>query len=264
MKYLFSDGGLKLLESLCFTRTLFAFDFDGTLSPIVARPNDARLTARTRGLLSEINSKAPVAIISGRSLRDLKGRAGFRPAFLIGNHGQEGLTSSPFALEAAQATCRSWKSKVESFVSRAGDRAGIELEDKGFSLAIHYRRSRSKRRARVSILEFLTCMTPSPRLILGKSVVNLVPAGAPHKGMALLEAMVKTGTRSAFYMGDDDTDEDVFALPDARVFSVRVGKKRLSNAKFYVRRQGEVNRVLSRLVSFLEETKKAQREAMRR
>jgi len=251
MKYLFSEGGLKFLESMCFTRTLLAFDFDGTLAPIVERPADARPAQRTVELLQAISSKAPVAVISGRSLKDLKERIGFRPAFLVGNHGQEGLNKSPLALEAAQAACRAWRSRIERFLARSGEGAGVELEDKSFSLAIHYRRSRKKRQTRISILEFLTRMTPSPRLILGKSVVNLIPAGAPHKGMALLEAMVKAKAGSALYVGDDDTDEDVFALPDARVLSVRVGEKQTSHARYYVRRQGEVNQILSRLAGFL-------------
>ncbi|MBI2605175.1 MAG: trehalose-phosphatase [Deltaproteobacteria bacterium] len=262
MKYLFSDGGLRILESLCFTRTLFAFDFDGTLAPIVARPSDARVSRRTSEILRVLNAKAPIAIISGRSLQDLKSRMNIRPAFLIGNHGQEGLGSNSIALEAARVTCRSWQSQVESFVSRSRDPVGVEVEDKEFSLAVHYRRARRKRETRLAILDFLSRMTPSPRLIFGKSVVNLIPAGAPHKGMALLEAMGNAQARSAFYIGDDDTDEDVFALPDDRVISVRVGKKRSSHAKFYLRRQGEVNLLLSRLVEFFGEAGKVSGKAL--
>ena len=92
----------------------------------------------------------------------------------------------------------------------------------------------------------------SPRIILGKFVFNVIPAGAPHKGMALLELMIETGATRALYVGDDDTDEDIFSLPDKRIVSVRVGKKKLSHAKYYLNRQSEMTILLRRLLQMHE------------
>lgn len=85
-------------------------------------------------------------------------------------------------------------------------------------------------------------------MILGKSVINLVPPGAPHKGVALLEAMMTLNLKCALYIGDDDTDEDVFSLPDTNIISIRVGEKRASHAQFFIKRQTEVNNILKKLI----------------
>jgi len=249
MKSLFSKEGLKILESFCFAPTLFAFDYDGTLSKIVRNPSEARLSKQTAELLRRLEKLAPVGVISGRAVKDLTPLLSYRPKYLIGNHGLEGLRASKGSLENAKKVCVRWK---EEFSVKIRRHSGVSLEDKDFSLALHYRRSRSKAEVRASLLESCGELTPSPRIILGKCVINLVPPGAPHKGMALLELMLECGARNAFYLGDDDTDEDVFALPDARLLSVRVGQKRNSSAHYYLERQGDLNRQLRRIIGFLE------------
>jgi trehalose 6-phosphate phosphatase len=248
MKPLFSKDGLKILESLCFTPTLFAFDYDGTLAKIVPNPSDARISERTATLLKALDELAPVGVISGRATKDLKPLLSFRPRYLIGNHGLEGLRASKNSLASAQNVCRQWKRILMEQLKRE---SGLMVEDKEYSLAVHYRYSRAKSFAKLRILEVCGELDPPPRIIMGKCVVNLIPTGAPHKGMALLELMLETNTRSAFYIGDDDTDEDVFALPDARILSVRVGKKSESAAHFFIERQTQINKVLTRIIGFL-------------
>lgn len=255
MRYLFTQDGHKLLESLCFTRTLFAFDFDGTLSKIVNVPSDACLTRETSRLLGKLAHRAPVAIISGRSITDLKSRLDLRPKFMIGNHGLEGLAKFAGSEALTVRTCKAWKEQLEKSLFKKQSRHLPELEDKHLSLALHYRKSRNKRDSRLAIFKALTTMTPPPRVIPGKCVINLVPPGGPHKGIALLEAMLQENVKSAFYIGDDDTDEDVFSLPDARVLTVRVGNKKSSNAGFYIRRQSDMNRLLRLLLQYLPEPK---------
>ncbi len=126
--------------------------------------------------------------------------------------------------------------------------SGIFVEDKTFSLALHYRKSRNKKRARLELFSLIEKLHPSPRVILGKCVMNLLPAGGPHKGVALLEAMIKLNLRCAFYIGDDDTDEDVFSLPDNRIVSARVGLRGSSQAQFFLKRQSEMNKLLKSLI----------------
>ncbi len=248
MKYLLSPEGLKILESFCFTPTLFAFDYDGTLTKIVRDPSKARMPDQTSVFLKVLNGIAPVAIISGRSKKDLETLLSFQPKYVIGNHGLEGLRANEGSLHNAREICLKWKGALTGKLK--GD-SGINIEDKEFSLAIHYRRSRSKSFAKLLVLETCGELTPPPRIIMGKCVVNLIPTGAPHKGMALLELMLECNVRTAFYVGDDDTDEDVFALPDARLLSVRVGQKKDSAAQFYIERQAQINEVLTRIIRFL-------------
>lgn len=256
MKYLFSEQGRKLLESLTFTKTLYAFDFDGTLAPIVKSPDDAKLGSTLRSLLKELSEFAAVAIISGRSIQDLKLRLGFEPPYLIGNHGLEGLSATKESAEAAQSLCQSWRTQLGQNWGELKADPGIFVEDKTYSLALHYRKSRNKRAARMTLFEKIEGLKPSPRIILGKSVMNLIPVGAPHKGVALLELMMKLELRAALYVGDDDTDEDVFSLPDEGIVTVRVAHKRTSNAKFFVKRQTEVRRILREILSRLKTLQK--------
>lgn len=256
MIYLFSTNGLRFLESVCFTRTLYAFDFDGTLSPIVKNPGSAKISESSLALLHQISEHAPVAVISGRGLADLEEKLDPAPGLLVGNHGLEGIHSSD-SLEAFRDSCEKWKKHLaRALKEHDGILEGVEIEDKIYSIAVHYRKSRAKKNAKARILEAIGSLTPSARIVLGKCVVNIVPSGAPHKGVALLELMLKTDAKSALYIGDDDTDEDVFNLSDPRVFTIRVGRKANSKAKFYVERQAEVNWLLKKLVHFLDEDKK--------
>ncbi len=253
MIYLFSTNGHKFLESVCFTQALFAFDFDGTLSKIVKNPDKAKINPSTLKLLQRLGKIAPVAIISGRGLSDLKVKFDPSPGFLVGNHGLEGIHAGDNKLEAFRDSCEKWKSYLTKVLIRKdGSLNGIEIEDKIYSIAVHYRKSKTKRLAKSLILESLTELTPSARIIMGKCVVNIIPTGAPHKGIALLELMLKSDTKSALYIGDDDTDEDVFTLSDPRLFTIRVGKKKTSQAKFYIERQNEVNTLLEKILEYLE------------
>lgn len=243
---LFAPGSLIVLESLSFTDTLYAFDFDGTLAKIVNNPSEAHLTSTTEGLMHRLCELVPVAIVSGRSVADLRSRISFRPKYLIGNHGLEGLSSAADSMAQARSVCESWKNTLEltKFVN------GVEIEDKEFSLAIHFRRCLNKSLARRQITDAVKAMSPLPRLIGGKSAVNLLPPGAHHKGSAILDLVQKAPYKHIFYIGDDDTDEDIFALPytGGQLLSVRVGKKQSSKAGYYIERQPEINKVLRLII----------------
>ncbi len=246
MNPLFSKSSLMILESLSFTKTLYAFDFDGTLSKIVRDPESACMIDSTAKLIRELSGLAPVAIVSGRSLDDLKRRLPCQLSYLVGNHGLEGLGKNGTSLVKAQETCRTWRPSLLNV--DLGN--GVEVEDKQYSLAIHYRKSRNKKVAKEKIRNIVDKLDPVPRIIAGKSVINLLPATAPHKGMAVLEILEKSGASHVFYIGDDDTDEDVFSLPDERIMTVRVGEKRSSLAKFYVKRQSEINQLLKLIIRY--------------
>ena len=130
------------------------------------------------------------------------------------------------------------------------DTDGLEIEDKSFSIALHYRKCVAKTEAKLAILKASAKIDPKTRIIMGKCVVNLLPPGAPHKGVALVELMLRTGIGSAFYIGDDDTDEDVFSLPNTRILSVRVGKKASSQAQYFIDGQSDIDRVLKTILGF--------------
>ena len=248
MKYLNTRRMLQVLEPLCTGKTLFVFDFDGTLAPIVERRAHAVMPRTTCALFERLASRATTAVVSGRSVPDLRTRLKVHPDYLVGNHGLEGLPGNTAALRRAQRLCAAWRQQLENAWSET-PHAGIDLEDKYYSLAIHYRLAPDARRARATVVRALAQLQPAPQLIPGKKVVNVLPPGASHKGAALLQLLRRTRAKQALFIGDDDTDEAVFALADPRIVTVRVGRKRSSRAHYYLRGQTEIDALLRYLVA---------------
>ena len=89
MDHLFTPQGEAALAAVMRRDPLLAFDFDGTLAPIVDRPGDASVPDNVSRCLAKLARAHPVAIITGRSIADVRARLGFEPHFVIGNHGAE-------------------------------------------------------------------------------------------------------------------------------------------------------------------------------
>lgn len=242
------------MDLLARAHTLYAFDFDGTLARIVRNHQDAQLAGPIREGLVELGKRACTAIISGRSVADLQVRVAGAVPHLIGNHGLEGLHAVPQVLRQAREMCEAWKQQIGSGCGAELARIGATVEDKTYSLALHYRTSIRKREAREVAFKVLAQLSPAPRILLGKDIVNMIPGGAPHKGVALLELMYQLNRTAALYVGDDETDEDVFSLPDARIVTVRIGKKKTSTARFYLERQSEITELLRHLINAHDKT----------
>lgn len=249
MNALFSESSMRILESLSFTDTLYAFDFDGTLAPIVENPEDAKMKESTERLFAKLSAKVPTAIISGRSLKDLRSRVPVPVRYLIANHGLEGLPRAT-AIDELRTQCGKWREQIEIRLRSLTKDPGVTLEDKEYSLSIHYRKSRRKKAAKDAIVKSFEGLSPDARPIAGKLVFSVVPVGGPHKGMALSRLLQHSGLRFAFYIGDDDTDEDVFGMRDSKIFSVRVGNSRKTEAKYYISKQTDIDKVLKALLSF--------------
>lgn len=240
MQYILSRSSCQILRRLSEGKTLCAFDFDGTLAPIVDRPEDAGMTDRTRQLLTRLAALYPCVILSGRGRADLLVKlGGVGVTRAIGNHGAETEHDSSHA----RSQVRKWKAVVELGLAPL---PGLWVEDKGLSLAVHYRHSPQKSEARRRIHE-VTHGLPQVRIVGGKQVVNLVIDNAPNKGQALVAERDRLHCTSVLYVGDDDNDEDAFAA-GGDIIAVRVGLKRKSHALYYLRNQSEVDRLLELMV----------------
>src|SRR6185437_4785661 len=112
---------------------------DGTLAPIKARPADAQCAPDTENLLSELQEVAPIMIISGRSVEDLLKKIKIDRRHLIGNHGLEGISFKRNVTRRAEDICRKWKTQLSSSWDALRGDAGVFIEDKTYSLALHYR-----------------------------------------------------------------------------------------------------------------------------
>ncbi len=243
MQHILSPSSREILQQLAWANVLVAFDYDGTLAPIVSDPAKAAMRRSTRDLLARVADRYPCAVISGRAQHDTEQWLdGIAVRAVVGNHGIE-PTRSP---EAFARIVRAWLPKLEAAL---GASPGVILEDKRLSLAIHYRASREKKKALATIQHAVTSLGAG-RVIEGKLVVNLLPPGAPHKGMALERVRAQLGCDTALYVGDDRIDEDVFALDQPGLLtSVRVGKSSRSRASFYLATQREIDELLRVLLT---------------
>jgi trehalose 6-phosphate phosphatase len=243
MRDILARANREVLERFATSKTLLALDFDGTLAPIVADPDRAAMRFSTRRLLRLVARAYPTVVLSGRSRADVRRRVlGLGLAGVIGNHGIERW---PTRARASGQASR-WVPLLEE---RLAGLHGIVIEDKRFSLAVHYRLSRQKEKARARIIG-AAALLGNARLVGGRLVVNVMPEGAPHKGLALERARTRLGCDTAIYLGDDDTDEDVFSLDQpGRLLGIRVGRRKGSAAAYCIRKQAEIDRLLRVLLA---------------
>jgi trehalose 6-phosphate phosphatase len=241
MRNILSPENHEVLVQFAFSNALVAFDYDGTLAPIVSDPDRANMRPRTRRLLEGLARVYPCVVISGRARSDTRSRLnGVAVRGVIGNHGAE----ARLALNGFTGEVGRWRNLLEAEL--AGEQ-GVTIEDKTYSIAIHYRRSRQKRRAREAALRAAASLGKL-RVLGGKQVVNLLPLGAPDKGDALERERERLGCDTAIYVGDDDTDEDVFRLDQpGRLLTIRVGAKQSSQAAYCIRDQRQIDTLIEAL-----------------
>jgi trehalose 6-phosphate phosphatase len=254
MKDILARAQHEVLEQIAWSNVLLGFDLDGTLAPIVPDPERATMRLGTRRRLNDLAALYPCVVISGRAVADAARRlAGVGVRTVIGNHGLQPWR----ATEDMRHEVEHWRSLFEEGLR---DHPGIKIEDKSYSLALHHRRTRNKRSARAAIQAVLAHIGEA-RVIGGKQVVNVLPLGAPHKGVALERERDRLGCDTAFFIGDDETDEDVFALDrPGRLYTVRVGRSRDSEASYFLKSQRDVDLLLERLISL----RRAQAGSLRR
>jgi trehalose 6-phosphate phosphatase len=243
VRYILSRAHRPLLERLARSDTVLAFDYDGTLAPIVANPDRAFMQDRTCVLLKRAATVFPCVILSGRARNDLLHRLDGIPfAAVIGNHG---LEPSPEEARFERLTNR-WTPVLERELNGL---RGVRIENKGLSMSVHFRHAPSERVARETI-EKVANELPAAVIVPGIKVVNIVPEGAPDKADALFRLKHELGCKRSLFFGDDVTDETVFEHSDTHIdIGVRVGLSKMSKATFYVRSRGEVDRVVRLLLA---------------
>jgi trehalose 6-phosphate phosphatase len=230
-------------------------DFDGTLSPIVDRPEEAVLPHDTRRAIEALaaDQRVGVAVVSGRALSDIKNKVGIEGITYVGNHGIE--IEGPwlkFVHPAAEAL-RPIMRHLHSTLSKA--LAGFEgalVEDKGLTLTVHYRLVAEERVSELKrICEESVGGLRSEgkiRTTEGKKVHEIRP-GRPWDKEDAIALLLSGWTSSAgqasnftLFLGDDSTDESSFKLVDkhggASIFVGETGSS--TAARYFLRSPGEV------------------------
>jgi trehalose 6-phosphate phosphatase len=244
MPNILTERHLPTLAHFASSNVLVAFDYDGTLAPIVVDPLRARMRAATVRLLKVVAERYPCAVISGRMRADLIPRVTSIPLrHVAGNHGIEPWGDN----ERLASYARRW---IPPLRRQLDGEEGVVIEDKTYSVTVHYRRAARKRRA-LGLIHRAVRSLPRARVIDGREAVNIVPHGAPHKGVALERVRDLLVCETAIYIGDDGTDEDAFAAGrPGRLLPIRVGRKRGSRARYWLESQMDIDAFLRALLKF--------------
>lgn len=254
MTYLLSEEGRRAMRDVATRPVLFAFDFDGTLAPISPHRAAVKIPRSVMEWLLELSKRAPCAIVSGRALADLAARTNGAVPHLIGNHGIQSELAQTATLLWAKGICEGWVSQLAKATAQPLADLGVDVENKEYSLTLHYREASDPAQVRLVLLDRLEQLSPKPRVILGKFSLNLLPPGQHGKGTAILALMHHLRQSGIVFIGDDETDEEAFDLTEGLVMGVRVGRHSESRARFYIKQQSEIEEVLRFLVHRIDRT----------
>ena len=197
-------------------------DYDGTLTPIVERPEDAVLDERTRDAVRLLASRHAVAVVSGRDLEDLRMRVGIEGLAYAGSHGFDiegpGVRRVQEASPALQAAAAELEHETAAL-------PGVQVERKRFAVSLHYRRARAGDvPALDAAVERALARHAGLRRTGGKKIFELRPDVDWDKGHAVLWLIEALGLQACLpvYIGDDLTDEDAFRALEGKGVGVCV------------------------------------------
>lgn len=207
------------------TPLLIALDFDGVLAPIVARPSDARPLPEAAAAVRRLAERPGtiVVLVSGRGVADLAAVSGFgQPVLLVGSHGGEfgpGLGEGGDLLTPAQ---RALKERLAATLAELVE-PGARLEDKPAGIAVHVRGAPPEVAARVlDAVRAGPGSWPEIDSTEGKAVIDLAVLHV-NKGSAVEGLRERFGARAVLFLGDDVTDEAVFARLRPGDVGIKVG-----------------------------------------
>jgi trehalose 6-phosphate phosphatase len=233
-------------------RPAFFLDLDGTLAPIACRPDLVEMPAATREIIDRLARKFLVCITSGRGLEELRHVVRVPSVYYAANHGHEilGPPGSGIILEVGTEYRGAVESVAAEVEKALGSVEGVVIENKGLSLAVHYRLVAVEERPRVErAVKGATARYPALRLLRGRMVFDVLPPQVWDKGRATTWLLEHSGWGPGdvcpVCLGDDLTDEDMFAAVQGWGLSVLVGSpERATRAGYRLHDGQEVARFL--------------------
>jgi len=262
VKHLFQSWQAFTADCRSASHILLLADYDGTLAKIVGRPEDAVLSTGVRQKLITLarKSKISTGVISGRRIAELKSLVAIEGIYYAGNHGMEiegpGLSFICPGAEAARPVIAGLARELA--VALKGI-AGVIVQEKGFSLSVHYRLAPDKEDIVTSAVKRITAPHVDKgeiRVYAMKKVWEIRPPIDWDKGKAVvfigrqIMARLNLSRLLTIYLGDDTTDEDAFRVvrPPAG-WSIFVGEEnRTSAADYFLNSTIEVETFLTRLL----------------
>ena len=208
----------ELQRRLSASPLILMLDIDGTLAPLQPRPEDAFIPEPTRAAVLALAARpnVHVALVTGRAAIDGRRLAAINGAWVIGNHGIEAITPNGEAVidDSAAPYRYAIAAAVEELALLVGSIPGVRIEDKVWTLSVHYRLADPSVEPRLRDTMDEVAHKHGLRLIRGKKIFELRPPIHVHKGTAVIQLSRQIAgpklDASLFYAGDDRTDEDAF------------------------------------------------------
>ena len=242
VKNILAKAQTAMLERCGASNALLVFDFDGTLAPVGKDSRSVQLRAGTRRALADVAARYPTAVISGRSRADVLARLGGIPLrAVIGNHG---LEPSPGA-QHYRALLRTWFPKLRDALQNV---PGVTLENKLYSLSVHYGDAKHPRSAQKAIRNAVAALGGEAACLDGEGVIDVLPAEAPQRGSAVASLCETFGVDSAIYVGRDAANDQTFEKKGPSLIAIRVGRTGGRKAGYYLSAQSDVDRLLKSLL----------------
>lgn len=201
-------------------RPLLLLDYDGTLAPIVPDPASAYPHPQVPELLRQLIDRGiPLYVVTGRRVEDLARLLPVPRLPVVGVHGlEEGEVGGPVRRHLPQGAAEA----LEAVRCRLPPIPGLRVEDKGLSLALHYRGLPDEEAAERALTRWASHLPEGLEALAGKKVLEVRPRGA-GKGEAVRALAGRHPGRIPVYLGDDLTDEQAFLALGSRAVTVKVG-----------------------------------------
>lgn len=249
----------EISRRLSGKRVVLFLDYDGTLTPIVEKPDMAFMADDTREVVRWLAEHCTTAVVSGRSRSKVYDFIRIDGLFYAGSHGFD--IAGPHGSEIQHAEGERFLPEIDKAYRELSKRVqgidGALVEHTGFSLSVHYRLVREEQVTEVErIVDETLKGCPALRKSLGKKVFEIRPAIDWDKGMAvkwILRALDldKPGVVSV-YVGDDMTDEDAFKVVRKEGIAILVTESaRPSAAHYKLKDTLEVKRFLEMLIKIV-------------
>lgn len=259
MKHLFSEW--QKIDFHNFRGIYLFLDYDGTICPLSKETYHPVLSPAMKDMLVKLNRKPylKVALISGRSIRDLKEKIGLRSLVYSGNHGLE--ISGPgirFESPVKSGHKKMMDELILKFREQFSDIPGLLVNDKGLSVSLHYRFTTPAQKKRIhrTYMEIIHPFLSTGKITVfpGKKIHEVKPNVLWNKGNAV-EWLLNHETEKnnavpllPVYLGDDVTDEDAFRILLDKGITVRIGRAGgVSHARYFLRNIAEVLSFFKRL-----------------
>lgn len=249
----------EIERRLAGCRPALFLDYDGTLSPIVARPELATLPEETKDVLHRLARRVPVVIVSGRGREDVATLVDLDGLTYAGSHGFDIAGpplldgEPPLRLEVGEDLLETIEKAAEELRQELAGIAGVLVEPKRFAVAVHFRLVDESELPRIeAVVERVVAAHPGLRKAHSKKVFEVRPDLDWDKGRALLWLLEALGLDRPdvlpICIGDDVTDEDAFRALAGRGIGILVAEEpRDTAAEYSLRDPGEVRELLERL-----------------